>query len=319
MGLQTALPLYSSFKANGKPRRPHMLLTIQPDESLRSFLERHIYLDSKSPSAMRLREISSFDISASSITVIAEALGKDDLYGFHRILHDHTSYPQMGIFRHTLDVSYSNGYYRRGTTIFETELQPSGFCILCIREDVATLGYSYWRRDHRYVDVCSKHNVILSTECPICEKNISTHGVGFGHDLLWNGCSGRHVEEFEPTKNLSAVDFAYTSIYAEIGASKVSLDVYEVTKLLTDKIATCTTAALLMMRNCKAELSELDGFARGLSNWPEEYRPGVFDLGMLIPVISYAYGSFSALVEDLHKTGGSIKSINDLMRVEHEY
>ena len=107
-----------------------------------------------------------------SIGVIADLLGRSDTYEFNRLLHEHTSYSQVGVFPDFGQCSYTRGDYQDCFTRFETESQLAGICIDCVKEDIESLGFPYWRRDHRYVEVCAKHNTILLRDCPVCRKDI---------------------------------------------------------------------------------------------------------------------------------------------------
>ena len=134
-------------------RRKPLLLS-QSHESLRSYLERNIYLNSQHPSAQIFRKLPRSYLRVSAVLKIAEALGRDDTYGFSQLLHDHTSYPQLAIFNDAALIGCSPSDYAGSASIIETKWLRPRFCVKCAREDIEAIGFSYWRRDHSHVDVC---------------------------------------------------------------------------------------------------------------------------------------------------------------------
>lgn len=171
-----------------------MFLRIQRDESLRSFIARNLFLNWSSPEARALDRRSKFVIRSDEVREIAVAMGWPGCFGFNRLLHKHTHYPRYSIFKIKRDFSYSHAEYINGSNYFESDRISATFCPECVREDLAILGFSYWRRVPRSdVKVCAKHNVHLVDKCPFCSKPFSYKG----HDLdvMWRGCSGRHLAE----------------------------------------------------------------------------------------------------------------------------
>lgn len=67
-----------------------MLLRIQKEETLRSFLERNDLLNWGNPDMEFLSRISGAKIEFKQIKEIAEAIGWVGCYGFNRLLHNHT-------------------------------------------------------------------------------------------------------------------------------------------------------------------------------------------------------------------------------------
>ncbi|WP_161799287.1 TniQ family protein [Pseudomonas fildesensis] len=295
-----------------------MLLTIQPNESLRSFLERHIYLDSQAPSAISLKQISRFYMRASAIRVIAAVIGSDNCYGFNRLLHDHTSYPQLALFRQASQVGYSGSKYLSSTTRFETEDVRPAFCIACVKEDIESIGFAYWRRDHRYVNVCAKHNVVLLKKCPVCKKSIEIHDHGYGYSLLWKGCKGRHVYEFREIINSDAREQTYSKIHEEIGRSRFYLLRDEVTQHLKEKAIEMASSEAISEEELEVIKSQLEFFRFCIPRLDSDYRPDHRYSKELIHVISTLYGSFGSLVDDIRQRGGLVRCIDDSMHAVGE-
>lgn len=55
----------------------------------------------------------------------------------------------------------------------------------CVKADLATLGFSYWRRvSIESVGVCAISNVILESICPQCDRPFSSQGHSRSERLL---------------------------------------------------------------------------------------------------------------------------------------
>ncbi|NVZ75196.1 hypothetical protein HX859_09895 [Pseudomonas gingeri] len=177
-----------------------MLLRIHSDESLRSYVERNLFLNWKDPAVDGLSRLSKYALCSMEVKVIASILGWPGCYGFNRLLHHHTDYPLRSVFKDLRDISYSQWTYLNGEHWFGTNTKTCSFCPECVRDDLSTLGYSYWRRTYQSdVAVCSKHNVILITTCPFCDRPFSRDGHSL--DVMWEKCSGSHLGEATPVIN----------------------------------------------------------------------------------------------------------------------
>lgn len=251
-----------------------------------------------------------------SIALIADVLGKSDTYGFNRLLHDHTNYPQVAVFPDHDQHSYSRLTYPRCSTRFETESQLAGCCIDCVKEDINSLGFAYWRRDHRYVKVCAKHNTILLRRCPICGWDIRNHGWGYGHQLLWTGCKGRFFHWCESTENQDEENLAFARVFAEIGESEVAIDLEIVLAHLADEATTFWNAGGISKEHLIAIYRWLDSSKR-ISETGWNYRPDIIYSEGIIATIVAVHGSFSGLLDSLRRKGVTVRSVDDLMRVEH--
>lgn len=169
-----------------------MLLRIQKEETLRSFLERNDLLNWGNPDMEFLSRISRAKIEFKQIKEIAEAIGWVGCYGFNRLLHNHTHAPLDFIVTPSEAVSYSEGNYISSVGYSDFDRESAAFCPECVREDLASLGFSYWRRSHiKDIKVCAKHNVLLVHQCPFCQKSFGYRGHSL--DVMWKGCAGNHL------------------------------------------------------------------------------------------------------------------------------
>ncbi len=252
-----------------------------------------------------------------SIGVIADLLGRADTYDFNRLLHEHTSYSQVGVFPDFGQSSYTRRNYQDSETRFETESQRVGICIDCVKEDIESLGFPYWRRDHRYVEVCAKHNTILLRQCPIYRHDIRYHRQGYGHDLLWGGCKGSYVHQCEPTKNPHEYKLTFARIFAEIGESKFAVDLESAIEHLAGQANKMALEGSISEEELMAINWRLKS-SKGISDTWLTYRPDDRYSHNIIEVIAMLYGSFAALVDSLRETDKLVRNIDDLMRVEYQ-
>lgn len=197
-----------------------MLLRIQRDESLRSFIARNLLLNWGSSEITALAHLTKTTIRFREVREIATAMGWLGCFGFNRLLHNHTDYPRYSIFKIKLDPSYSNYGYRGNSDYLESSRVPATFCPDCVREDLAGFGFSYWRRvPDPDIKVCVKHNVRLLNACPFCNKPFSV--IGHGLDVMWRGCNGQHLGDSPSVVNeesfeLKKAEFIWDAFSADI-------------------------------------------------------------------------------------------------------
>lgn len=177
-----------------------MLLRIQQNESLRSYVERNLFVPNTGLDGEAFQSLSHWNWDSSHVKLIAKLLGLHGCYGFNKLLHGHTIYPWEGVLKSRFNHSYSDHEYISDHTIFGSLSAVRSYCPICAREDKLQLGYSYWRRIFPEVKVCAKHNVVLLTACQFCDKPFSRSG--HAGSVMWSGCSGRHLEEAQPVENL---------------------------------------------------------------------------------------------------------------------
>ncbi|WP_413817510.1 TniQ family protein [Pseudomonas sp. P9_31] len=148
-----------------------MILVIQPEETVRSFVERTLFIKGKYSSEEIFRKFPKNCPSRANILIIAEMLGWVGCYGLNKMLHRHTNNPLTEAFKNIQDISYSGSEYISYSRCFDSNREPSGFCPVCVLEDIERLGFSFWRRAHCCeLKVCAEHNVELVKRCPSCDK-----------------------------------------------------------------------------------------------------------------------------------------------------
>ncbi|MNJ55990.1 hypothetical protein D3C77_515160 [compost metagenome] len=149
-----------------------MLLRIKPDESLRSYIERNLYLQFRNPDLdfLKSANLHYFNWSSRQIKLIANIMGWHGCYGFNKLVHLHTDYPFQSVLKSARCLAYSESEFESGLYCFDSLANTRAYCPLCVNEDIQSLGYSYWRRFHPHVTVCAKHNVDLLSHCQFCES-----------------------------------------------------------------------------------------------------------------------------------------------------
>lgn len=192
-----------------------MFLRIQPEESLRSFIARNFYVNRYSPLIAELKKDSNFAVSNYEIKKIGRAMGWLGCYGFNRLLHNHIYYPRKAFLHKNEDLSYSGWEYCSSGSQFELAKEPSRFCPECVRGDIASLGFSYWRRVHHPdIKVCATHNVYLEEQCPFCLMPFSSKN----HDLdvMWKGCKGLHLSHTPSRRNYKFTELKKARFFRDI-------------------------------------------------------------------------------------------------------
>lgn len=169
-----------------------MLLQIQPDESLPSYVSRNLLLNRYASGAGVFKDlVQRYSFRNAQVRKISSAMGLPGCYGFNSLIHNHTLMAVNFVIKNPQDVSYSDVQY---TTRWSARFSDwnASFCPDCVKEDLENLGFSYWRRfcvpD---VKVCYKHNTVLLNRCPYCNKLFSRPGHTL--DVLWRKCDGRHL------------------------------------------------------------------------------------------------------------------------------
>lgn len=170
-----------------------MLAQIQPEESLYSFLARNIFLKLDGSVIHNFERILNFRINSKELKIISAALGWAGCYGFNRLLHEHTSYPCIGLIKHSQDISYSGADYLADWYVLGSDLGAPAYCPVCVVEDIQEIGFSYWRRTFANFNICAKHNLVMHSNCPFCGEAFSTKNHGL--DVMWKGCAGRQISQ----------------------------------------------------------------------------------------------------------------------------
>lgn len=177
-----------------------MLLRIQKDESLRSYVERNLFVPNTVFDNEAAESFSRCNWNSTQLKLIAELLGWHGCYGFNKLLHHHTDYPWEVVLKSRFNYSYSDDAYLSKQRNFDSLSTVRAYCPVCAKEDKQSLGYSYWRRIHPDVQVCAKHNVVLLKTCQFCHRPFARGGHAVS--VMWGGCAGRHLGEAQPVVNV---------------------------------------------------------------------------------------------------------------------
>ncbi|MFJ5240861.1 TniQ family protein [Pseudomonas neuropathica] len=290
-----------------------MILAIQPEETVRSFVERTLFIKGKSSSEDVFRKFPNSP-SRADIFALIEVLGWTGCYGLNKILHRHTNYPCTSVFKNIQDISYSGKKYISYSSCYDSNRKPSGFCPVCVAEDVERLGFSFWRRAHCCeLKVCAEHNVELIKHCPTCDKQFS-HG---GHDLgvMWKACEGRHLKDSPVTLNKDPFELKKAQIFTEILSCTDHLSEEAVLAVLNEKIHQNGVYEQKIW-NSESDRSLGDNIerrlrvvknARFVNRLPSD-EPTAF----IIQAIVEIYGSFTDFVSDVKTYGDEVRPIESL-------
>ncbi|KRP50780.1 TniQ family protein [Pseudomonas poae] len=212
-----------------------MILAIQPEETVRSFVERTLFIKGAHSSEKVFRQFPKHRPLRADIAIIAEMLGWIGCYGLNKMLHRHTNYPLKGVFKNIQDISYSGDQYIGDSGLYDSNRNPSGFCPVCVKEDMERLGFSFWRRAHCCeLKVCAEHNVELIKRCPSCDKQFC-HG---GHDLevMWTSCEGLHLTDCPVTLNTDLYELKKAQVFRDILSFSHHLSEEAVLTVLDERI-----------------------------------------------------------------------------------
>lgn len=213
-----------------------MLLRIQPDESLRSYVERNLFLQLHNP-AFEIFKTPEFRYTlwrSKQVLSIASIFGWNGCYGFNKLVHLHTDYPFRGVLKSKDSCSYSESEFVSESYYFDDLREKRSYCPLCVKEDTHVRGYSYWRRIHSRITVCAKHNVNLLSHCQFCEKPFSRDGHAV--HVMWSGCAGRSLGEAEPTVNTDPVALRLAQFYERLCSLQHHLSAETVLRVLEENL-----------------------------------------------------------------------------------
>ena len=185
---------------------PKSSLIIQPEESIRSFVSRALFIKSDCDSVDKIRYCRSYvRFFKFDLLEIAFYLGWHGSYGFDRLICLHTPLANNYVVKNSQDISYSRRYFPfLNVPYYEKSVS---YCPQCAKEDYLTLGFSYWRRAYSLSEdeiVCHKHNTLLLTHCPFCHVSLSDRKHGL--EVMWRGCGNRYLWEVEPTLNCDSTE-----------------------------------------------------------------------------------------------------------------
>lgn len=291
-----------------------MILAIQPEETVRSFVARTLFIKGKHSSEEIFRKFPKNCASRADILLIAEMQGWIGCYGLNKMLHRHTNYPLQEVFKNVQDISYSRGEYIGQSRCYGSNKTPAGFCPVCVAEDIERIGFSFWRRAHcGELKVCAEHNVELVKRCPSCEKQFC-HG---GHDLgvMWTACEGRHLKDCPVTLNKDPFELKKAKIFRDILLSAHHLSEEAVLAALNEKIH---QDGIFQQKICNFESDKVLGDkinwrlgivkkARSVNRLPLNESTH-----FIIQAIVEAYEDFADFVSDVKAYGDEIRRIDSL-------
>ncbi|WP_099431269.1 TniQ family protein [Pseudomonas mosselii] len=228
-----------------------MPLPIQPDESLASYVRRNLHLSWHIDVPLAIHQLSTRHVLKTiEVKKLAEAMGWPGCYGFNRLVQSHTMIASIHAFKGHWDFAYSGKQYISEGERFS--VWDASFCPDCVREDLKVLGFSYWRRYVApYVTVCFKHNTVLQSLCPFCDKPFQ----GLGHDLdvMWRTCGGRHLGDASTIPNKDATALRRAKIYHQLCASTHHISDVDAVSAALD----CAAALTSSLRGAAAAKIEL--------------------------------------------------------------
>ncbi|MEJ5862292.1 hypothetical protein [Pseudomonas farsensis] len=285
-----------------------MRLRLQPDETITSYVARSLFINKHDSNFQWLKQVRS---TRAGVVDVATEHGWPGVYGFNRFLHYHTPYPLMAFLKNDRDVSYSTWQYTE-PWLYYYECD-SAFCALCVKEDVETLGFSYWRRGFgpRGPSICVKHNTLLRKHCPFCQKPFGRyHSI----DAMWKGCSGKYLYEAEAIRNEDAELLREATFYQSIMNSKFHLSMEVVVKCLLDKLEQDVGCSDLLGERFLAVRDRLRVISKKLL-WDRTVSNAYyFDMNnkYLLECALNIYSDFDQLSSDVAKLSGAMRPIDSL-------
>lgn len=307
----------SSFDAPSTPPfRPlavlQMILRLQPDELIYSYVARSYFLNGRSQATEWLDSVQRWGHLTRFVLPVAAAQEWPGVYGFNRLLHDHTSYPLTSFLKHDRDLSYSGFGYCED--LFWQADRKLSFCPTCVKEDHERYGFSYWRRDYssRGNLICAEHNVVRLTDCPYCGKPFLKKENHL--KVMWTGCCGFSLADVPPTANTDAVAFRKAKLYRDILSSKYHLPTEIVLEVIRSKL---TQVDINIATKCVDSLRKPDRLEILTEILDRNRNKNVFyHLSMynseLLDCIVELYDDFDSLVADVSSKSRHLRPINSL-------
>lgn len=291
-----------------------MILAIQPEETVRSFVERTLFIKGKHSSEEVFRKFPKNCVLREDIYLIAEMQGWNGCYGLNKMLHRHTNYPLKEVFKNVQDISYSRGEYIGQSRCYDSNRTPSGFCPVCVAEDIERLEFSFWRRAHCCeLKVCAEHNVKLEKRCPFCGRQFC-HG---GHSLgvMWTSCEGRSLKDCPVTLNTDSDELKKAQVFKDILSFTHHLSEEAVLAVLDEKIHQNDDLKLRIWNpGSNMKLGEIIKWrlesvkkSRSVNRLPHSESTD-----FIIQAIVEVYGTFTDFVSDVKAYGDEIRPIESL-------
>lgn len=292
-----------------------MILAIQPEETMRSFVERTLLIKGKKSSEEAFLKFPNSP-QKTHILNITKLLGWPGCYGFNLMLHKHTDYPLTAVFKNIQNIFYSEKEYLNTSNIFSSITDISGFCPICVDQDVKRLGFSFWRRAHcSEMKVCAEHNVMLVKSCPFCKKQFS-HG-GHKLEVMWKTCGGRHLKDGPATINTDPLEFKKAQFFTDILSFTHHLSEEAVLSVLRDRIYLVGTFENQLWDpryRCDASLgSHFDRRLRVVKKCRSENTlPPNCSTDYIFQALVESYETFAEFVSDVDAYGDELRPIESL-------
>ncbi|UVM05102.1 TniQ family protein [Pseudomonas laurylsulfatiphila] len=289
-----------------------MLLQIQADESLTSYVRRNLFLNWRGGGMEVFKQLANrSEFRSSEVKMISSAIGWQGCYGFNRLIHNHTLKAVEFIFKSDQDYSYSQKQYLQDDISFCD--WKSSFCPDCVKEDFVTLGFSYWRRSSSsLITVCHKHNTVLMKRCPFCDSAFSqTRHV----DVMWRGCGGRFLDEAISVPNDDMLALRRAVMVHDICSSPNHISYVGAIKTLRDKAASLIPYfSGQSIEKIKSLYYKMHGIQDSLSINQKINNAARHDESKLyvLEAITQVYDKYNNFLEDLKTHEPDHRSINSL-------
>ncbi|MEG5264901.1 TniQ family protein [Pseudomonas sp. JDS28PS106] len=290
-----------------------MLLKIQPDESLTSYVRRSFFVNWSMNQAEILEDLATYyAIRTENVRRLAKALGWAGCYGFNRLIHSHTLMAATYVIKSDWDISYSGKQYVSLNESFSS--RAVSYCPDCIRENFQRLGFAYWSRfTSPHVTVCYKHNVELLSRCPFCDRPFTV--LGHGPEVMWRKCRGRHLAEACSVPNEDLLALRRAKVYQRLCTSPHHIPDEQAVSVLRRK---ASSAALLYEGDAK---SLIESQAESLSTLAQileserlirQARIVRTAATVIIDAITTLYESYDDFAQDLKSLVGEGRPTNAL-------
>lgn len=302
-----------------------MILKIQNDEALDSYVSRNIivfpeYRLENNPLKIDLRRSSPSSWSTRKIKLLASAIGWEGCFGFNKIVHNHTTYFKEVFIKKATDKAYSGNFFSNDLECnlhWYASCKETGVCVECLKNDIATKGYAYWRRSHQSnVEVCAVHNLILLRSCQFCELPFSIIGKGHFFSTFWHGCRcGESILGSQPILNISEYALKKAKLYCDIYNYEYFVDEGSAYKAIKNRLSRDGLSVWPSSREIYehyghnvSECWSREDFIRDFE-WFSKQGEYIFSVGFLINLIILLFEDFQDFVAYLDEVSEAKRNI----------